>query len=103
MEGMIRMMNDSNDFIGPMNLGNPSEFTIKQLAEIVLEMTDSKSKLVYEPLPADDPVRRCPDITLAKKHLNWTPQVPLRKGLSATIDWFRSVDLQQFRPPTPNY
>lgn len=103
VEGMIRMMNDPNDFIGPVNLGNPSEFTIKQLAEIVLEMTDSKSKLVYEPLPADDPVRRCPDITLAKKHLNWTPQVPLRKGLSATIDWFRSVDLQQFRPPTPNY
>jgi UDP-glucuronate decarboxylase len=59
--------------------------------------------MVYQALPADDPTRRCPDIGLAKKHLNWEPTTFLRNGLSATIHWFRSIDLQQFRPPTPNY
>jgi UDP-glucuronate decarboxylase len=103
VEGMIRMMAAPDEVVGPINLGNPSEFTITELAQLVLELTGGKSELVYEPLPSDDPQRRCPDITLAKKYLNWMPQMPLREGLTATIDWFRSVDLDRFRPPTPNY
>ena len=86
-----------------MNLGNPGEFTIRELAELVLELTGSKSKLVHRPLPADDPTQRQPDITLAKKHLDWEPTVPLREGLAKTIDWFRSIDLADYRPPTPNF
>ena len=70
---------------------------------MVLEMTGSKSKLVHRPLPADDPVKRRPDITLAQKHLKWEPTVPLREGLTRTIAWFRSIDLADYRPPTPNY
>ena len=97
------MMNGPDDFIGPVNLGNPDEFTIRELAELVIELTGSKSKLVHMPLPADDPTRRRPDITLAKQHLNWEPTVPLREGLASTIDWFRSIDLDDYRPPTPNY
>ena len=103
IEGIIRMMNGSDDFIGPVNLGNPDEFTIRELAELVLELTGSHSKLVYLPLPADDPVRRRPDITLARKRLDWEPTVKLREGLETTIDWFRSINLSDFRPPTPNY
>ena len=103
IEGMMRMMNGPDDFIGPVNLGNPGEFTILELAELVLELTGSKSKLVYRPLPADDPTKRRPDITLAKKHLNWEPKCTLREGLAQTIDWFRSIDLADYRPPTPNY
>ncbi len=103
IEGMIRMMNGADDFIGPVNLGNPGEFTIRELANLVLQMTGSKSKLVHMPLPADDPTKRRPDITLAKKHLNWEPKVDLREGLAKTIAWFRSIDLSDYRPPTPNY
>ncbi len=103
IEGMIRMMNGPDDFVGPVNLGNPDEFTIRELAELVLEMTGSKSKLVHRPLPADDPTRRRPDITLAKKHLNWQPTIPLREGLQRTIEWFSSIDLADYRPPTPNF
>lgn len=103
VEGIMRMMNGSNDFIGPVNLGNPGEFTIRELAELVLELTGAKSKLVMKPLPADDPTRRRPDITLAKSRLDWQPKVPLRDGLAKTIDWFRSIDLSHYRPPTPNY
>jgi UDP-glucuronate decarboxylase len=103
IEGMVRMMNGPDDFPGPVNLGNPHEFTIKQLAELVLELTGSKSKLIYEDLPQDDPVRRRPDISLAKQKLGWEPKVPLQEGLIKTIEWFRSVDLRHFRPPTPNY
>jgi UDP-glucuronate decarboxylase len=66
-------------------------------------MTGSKSKLVYLPLPADDPAKRRPDITLARRHLNWEPKVKLREGLAGTIEWFRSIDLAEYRPPTPNY
>ncbi len=86
-----------------MNLGNPGEFTIRELAELVIEMTGAKVSLVQKDLPADDPARRRPDITLAKKHLNWEPRVPLREGLAKTIEWFRSIDLGHYRPPTPNY
>jgi UDP-glucuronate decarboxylase len=103
VDGMIRMMNGPDSFIGPVNLGNPDEFTIKELAKLVLELTGSKSKLVEKPLPVDDPTRRRPDISLAKKHLDWEPRMALRDGLGKTIEWFRSVRLLDFRAPTPNY
>jgi UDP-glucuronate decarboxylase len=102
VEGMMRMMNGPDDFIGPVNLGNPNEVTILELAQLVIEMTGSKSKLVYRPLPADDPAKRRPDITLAKQRLDWQPTVPLREGLERTIAWFRGIDLAEYRPPTPN-
>ncbi len=103
VEGFVRMMNAPDSFIGPVNLGNPGEFTIRELAETVIEMTGAKVSLVNKPLPADDPSRRRPDIALAKKHLNWEPTIPLRDGLRKTIDWFKSIDLSHYRPPTPNY
>ena len=103
IEGIIRMMNGPDEFVGPVNIGNPGEFTIRELAELVLELTGSKSKLVYRPLPADDPLQRQPDISLAKQRLDWEPKVPLKAGLTKTIEWFRGVDLSQFRAPTPNY
>jgi UDP-glucuronate decarboxylase len=103
VEGLIRMMNGPDDFCGPVNLGNPEEFTIRQLAELVLEQTGSGSKLVARPLPADDPAQRRPDTTLAQKQLGWQPTVPLHEGLAKTIDWFRSIDFSEYRPPTPNF
>ncbi len=103
VEGMIRMMAAPDDFPGPVNLGNPGEFTVKELAELVIELTGSRSKIVYLPRPADDPERRRPDITLARTRLGWEPQVPLREGLQRTIEWFRSIDMAHYRPPTPNY
>ena len=105
IEGMIRMMNQEiPGFVGPVNLGNPHEFTIKELAELVVEMTGTKSKLIYCPLPQDDPTQRRPDISLAKKNLDgWEPKVQLREGLQKTIDWFRSIRLSDYRPPTPRY
>lgn len=90
IEGFVRMMDSDPAFAGPVNLGNPGEFTIRQLAEIVLELTDSKSQLIEEPLPADDPKQRCPDISLAQEKIDgWEPSVPLRDGLLKTIDYFR--------------
>ncbi len=103
VEGIIRMMSGPDDFIGPVNLGNPGEFTIRELAEMVQELTSTRSKLVFLPLPADDPVQRQPDITLARKRLDWEPTMPLREGLIKTIQWFRSIDISQYRPPTPHY
>ncbi|HBS28297.1 MAG TPA: NAD-dependent dehydratase [Phycisphaerales bacterium] len=103
IEGMIRMMNGSDAFIGPVNIGNPGEFTIRRLAELTIELTGSRSRLVMRPLPADDPRQRQPDITLARKHLGWEPKVPLREGLQKTIEWFRSINMGHFRAPTPNY
>jgi UDP-glucuronate decarboxylase len=103
IEGILRMMEGPDDLLGPVNLGNPGEFTIKQLAELVIELTGSKSKLVRKPLPADDPTQRRPDITLAEKRLGWKPTVPLRDGLAKTIAWFRTLDMKNFRAPTPNY
>jgi UDP-glucuronate decarboxylase len=103
VEGMIRMMNGPDEFIGPVNLGNPGEFTIRQLAELTLELTGSRSRLVEKPLPADDPERRRPDIALAKHRLGWEPKVALRDGLARTIDWFRTIDFEAYRPPTPNW
>ena len=81
-----------------MNLGNPEEFTIRELADIVIELTGVGSKLVARPLPADDPTQRRPDITLAQQRLGWQPTVPLREGLGKTIDWFRSIDLYRVPP-----
>lgn len=103
VEGIIRMMNGPQDCLGPVNLGNPVEFTIRELADLVIELTGTKSKLVERPLPTDDPTRRQPDITLAKKHLKWEPKVPLREGLAETIKWFRTICLEDYRAPTPNY
>ena len=103
IEGMIRMMNGPDEFIGPVNLGNPGEFTVRELAELVIEMTGAKGKIIEKPLPADDPKQRKPDIGLAQKWLGWEPTVPLRDGLKKTIEWFRSIDLAKYRPPTPNY
>jgi UDP-glucuronate decarboxylase len=103
VEGFVRMMQAPDSFIGPVNIGNPGEFTIRELGELVISMTGAKVNLVTKPLPADDPSRRRPDITLAKKHLNWEPTIPLRDGLAKTIAWFKTVDMDQYRPPTPNY
>ncbi|MDH5324062.1 MAG: SDR family oxidoreductase [Gammaproteobacteria bacterium] len=88
VDAFIRLMNSRDDFAGPVNLGNPNEFTIKELAEQVLEQVGSKSKLVYKPLPSDDPRQRQPDISLAKQELDWQPKVALKEGLSKTIAYF---------------
>ena len=87
IKGILAML-DSNER-GPINIGNPIEFTMLQLADIVLELTGAQSKLVHEPLPSDDPMQRRPDITKARELLNWEPEVDLRDGLVRTIDWFR--------------
>jgi UDP-glucuronate decarboxylase len=102
VEGIVRLMNCPDRFVGPCNIGNPGEFTIRELAELVIELTGTKAKLVERPLPVDDPTRRRPDITLAKKELDWQPTITLREGLIKTIDWFKSIDIGQYRPPTPN-
>ena len=91
IEGMVRLMNSRDGFTGPVNIGNPGEFTIKELAEIVIDLTASSSKMIYEPLPADDPTQRKPVIDLAKKELDWEPKVQLKDGLQKTIDYFRTV------------
>ena len=91
VDGAIRMMNNSSNFIGPVNLGNPSERTVLNLAEIILEMTGSKSQIVYKDLPSDDPVKRKPDITTAKEILGWEPKVDIKDGLEKTIEYFRSI------------
>ena len=91
LEGMVRMMNSREDFHGPVNIGNPREFTIKELAELVIELTGSKSKIIFQELPSDDPMQRQPDITLAKKELGWEPKVQLREGLMKTIEYFKTV------------
>ncbi len=90
VEGILRMM-DCEDITGPVNLGNPGEFTIRQLAEMVVELTGSKSQLVFHPLPENDPTRRRPDISLARERLKWTPAVPLNEGLKHTIAYFDAL------------
>ena len=90
VRGMMAMM-DQDEMVGPVNLGNPGEFTILELATMVKELTGSKSEIVFYPLPQDDPVRRRPDITLAKEKLEWEPTVPLREGLVPTISYFRDL------------
>ncbi|MGY8753311.1 MAG: SDR family NAD-dependent epimerase/dehydratase, partial [Phycisphaerales bacterium] len=88
---------------GPINLGNPGEFTMLELANLVLELTGGNSKLIMKPLPADDPTQRQPDITLAKTTLGWEPTIPLKEGLQRTINWFASTKLSEWTPPTPNW
>jgi len=89
IEGFVRLMNQT-ETVGPVNIGNPGEFTMLELAEQVLKLTKSKSKIVHKPLPSDDPKQRRPDITLAKKHLKWEPTIPLAEGLKKTIAYFKT-------------
>ena len=91
VDGMIRMMNSRDGFTGPVNLGNPGEFTMLELAEMVLKLTGSKSKIVYMPLPQDDPTQRKPVIELAQKELGWSPTIKLEDGLKETIEYFRNT------------
>ncbi len=92
LEGMNRMMGTKDDVAGPVNIGNPREFTIRELAELVIKLTGSKSKIVYMPLPQDDPIRRQPDISLANRLLDdWTPKVKLEEGLLRTIEYFKET------------
>ena len=91
VDGLVKLMGSPDDFIGPVNLGNPIEFSILELAQKVIELTSSKSKIIYKPLPQDDPVRRCPDITLAERKLGWQPKMSLEVGLKKTIEYFRGI------------
>ncbi len=91
IEGMIRLMNTPDEITGPVNMGNPAEFTILQLAQKVIELTGSSSQIIYQPLPADDPMQRKPDIALAKELLGWQPTVQLEQGLIKTIEYFRQT------------
>jgi UDP-glucuronate decarboxylase len=91
LNGLIKLMDTPDCFTGPVNLGNPVEFTIKSLAEMIIKMTGSKSKIIYLPLPPDDPKQRKPDISLALKELNWTPLTDLETGLEKTIEYFRGI------------
>lgn len=92
VDGIIRLTEETPDeFTGPMNLGNPDEFTILELAKTVTELVNSKSKIVFKDLPADDPMQRKPDITLAKKTLGWEPRIPLRDGLIKTVEYFDAL------------
>lgn len=91
IEGLVKMMNSPDDFTGPVNLGNPIEFSILDLARIIIRLTGSKSRIVFEPLPVDDPIQRQPDITLAKKRLGWQPYTDLESGLKNTIEYFRGI------------
>jgi UDP-glucuronate decarboxylase len=94
VEGILRLMN-AEDLTGPINIGNPNEFTIRELAELVIELTGSRSEVVRRPLPADDPTRRRPDISLARAGLGWEPQVQLREGLKSTIEYFDRLLAEQ--------
>jgi UDP-glucuronate decarboxylase len=91
VDGLIRMMETPREVTGPVNLGNPSEFTIRQLAELVISLTGSSSKIVARPLPQDDPRQRRPDISKARDLLDWKPTVPLKEGLLATVNYFEQV------------
>ena len=91
LNGMIKMMGTSEEFIGPVNIGNPNEFTILELAQKVIDFTGSKSKLIFEPLPQDDPLQRQPDISLAKSKLDWEPKIKLDQGLVKTIEYFDNL------------
>jgi UDP-glucuronate decarboxylase len=91
-DGLVKMMNSPDDFIGPVNIGNPNEFSILELAQKIVKKTGSRSKIVYKPLPQDDPLKRRPDITLAKKRLGWEPASDLKEGLNRTIEYFQSVE-----------
>ena len=91
IDGLIKLMESDDNFTGPVNLGNPYEFTIKDLAEKVIKLTDSSSKIIYQPLPENDPVRRQPDISMAQKMLEWEPTIQLDDGLKDTIKYFTKI------------
>jgi UDP-glucuronate decarboxylase len=91
IDGMLRLMNSPDEITGPVNLGNPREFTIRQLADTIIRLTGSSSKLVFKPLPQDDPKQRQPDISLATRQLEWEPKIPLEQGLTQTIEYFSAV------------
>ncbi|CAK0900024.1 unnamed protein product [Prorocentrum cordatum] len=99
VDGLIRLM-EQEKTVGPMNLGNPNEFTVRQLAELVIELTGSKSKIIHLPLPGDDPKQRRPDITRARTFMQWEPTTQLREGLVKTIEYFRTLDLRAYKKPT---
>ena len=91
IEGLIRLMNTSDDFTGPMNLGNPKEYTILEIAQKIIELTGSKSQIIYKDLPSDDPQQRQPDIALARQVLNWEPRIKVEEGLAKTIRYFKNL------------
>ena len=91
IEAIVRLMGTIDDFTGPINLGNPGEFTILELAEKVISLTGSRSRITFKPIPDDDPGQRRPDITLAKEQLNWTPKIDLNEGLIRTIGYFEDL------------
>jgi UDP-glucuronate decarboxylase len=91
IEGLVRMMKGPDEFVGPVNLGNPGEYTIMELAELIITLTGSQSKIIFKPLPQDDPLQRQPDISLAKERLNWEPRISLEQGLKMTIAYFRGI------------
>lgn len=99
VEGLLRLM-DQTQTVGPINIGNTHEFTVKELAEVIIEVSGSKSKIVYKPLPGDDPKQRKPDISRAKKYLDWEPKTQLREGIVKTVDYFAKLDLRKFKKPT---
>ena len=103
IDGLVRLMENKEDFSGPVNLGNPNEFTVLELGKLVWELVGKRPKFVFKELPVDDPIRRQPDVSLAKEKLDWSPKVQLREGLAKTIEWFKTIDLDDFRAPTPNY
>ena len=94
---MISMMDTEDNFIGPVNVGNPTEITIKELCKMILDLTNSNSKLVYNKLPVDDPKRRKPDISRAKKNLNWDITTDLKSGLLKTINYFNEIQINEFK------
>jgi UDP-glucuronate decarboxylase len=98
VRGFLSLMDAPDSVTGPINLGNPGEFTIKQLAEMVVDMTGSRSTISYHPLPQDDPTQRCPDITKAQKHLDWQPTIPLKQGLEKTVAYFDELLRKNMQP-----
>ena len=91
IEGIVKMMNSKEGFTGPVNIGNPAEFTVKELADIIIDLTGSKSKLVYKPIPEDDPIKRKPIIEIAQNELEWKPLIKLEEGLKRTIEYLKKV------------
>jgi UDP-glucuronate decarboxylase len=100
--GFRSMMSSPEELTGPVNLGNPGEFTILELAQIVAEAVGTSVKEDLRSLPTDDPVRRQPDISLAKSALGWNPSVPLREGIKRTVNWFKRINIDDYSPPSPN-
>jgi UDP-glucuronate decarboxylase len=101
IDGFVRLMESPDDLVGPINLGNPGEFTMIELAEAIRDLTGSRSQLVHEPLPPDDPKQRQPDIALAREQLGWEPTIALRDGLKPTIAYFERLLRTQATPSTP--